>query len=69
MTIKQLIEQAKAEGQAQFFVVYANIGDFIDELIVCSAEEADNAGAKVFDIQYIEHSNHIRTMIINAEVA
>lgn len=68
MSIKEMIEQAKAEGTAQFFVVYANIGNDSDELIVCEPEDADNAGAEIVDITYIEHSEHIRTMIITAEV-
>mgnify|MGYP003295944632 CR=1 FL=1 len=68
MSIKEMIEQAKAEGTAQFFVVYANIGNDSDELVVCEPEQADAEGAEVVDITYIEHNNHLRTMIITAEV-
>ena len=69
MSIQEKINQAQAQGEAQFFVVYANIGNDTDELIVCSAQDADNAGAEIVDIMYIEHSNNVRTMIITAEVA
>lgn len=68
MSIKKMIEQAQAEGTAQFFVVYANVGNDKDELIVCEPEDADNAGAEIVDITYIEQGEHIRTMIITAEV-
>jgi hypothetical protein len=58
----------KKQGEAQFFVVYANIGNDSDELIVCDACDADNAGAEVIEITYIEHSQFLRTAIITAEV-
>ena len=68
MSIQERVRQAQAENQAQFFVVYANIGNDTDELIVCDAQDADNAGAVIVDEQYIEHNAFMRTMVIIAEV-
>ena len=66
--VQNFIEEAKKEGMAQFFVVYANIGDDTDELVVCEACDADNAGAEIVDIYYIEHNKYMRTAVITAEV-
>lgn len=68
MSIQEQIKRMQEQGEAQFFVVYANIGDDSDELIVCDACDTDNAGAEVIEITYIEHSQHLRTAIITAEV-
>lgn len=69
MKIVEYINRAKAHGTAQDFVVYANIGNNTDELVLCTPEQADNADACIVDIYYIEHSEHLRTMVITAEVA
>lgn len=68
MSIKKWIEQARMEGRAQNFVVYANVGNNSDELIVCTADEADAAGASIIYVEYIEHSAFMRTAVITAEV-
>ena len=68
MSIKNWIEQAEKEGRATHFIVYANIGDNTDELVVCTAEEADNAGCAIVDVYYVEHSAFYRTAVITAEV-
>ena len=68
MSIKNWIEQAEKEGRATHFVVYANIGNNADELVVCTAEEADNAGCAIVDVYYVEHSAFYRTAVITAEV-
>ena len=68
MSITEMIKQYKAEGIAQDFVVYADIDNNSDEPIACTAEEADNAGAVVRDIQYIEINSFFRVMVIYAEV-
>jgi hypothetical protein len=69
MSITEMIKQYKAEGIAQDFVIYADIDNNSDEPIPCTAEEADNAGAVVRDIQYIEMGGFFRVMVIYAEVA
>ena len=68
MSIQEQIKQMQEQGEAQFFVVYANIGNDADELIVCDAVDADNAGAEIVEITYVEHSQFLRTAIITAEV-
>ena len=68
MKVQEWIEKAKADGTAQDFVVYANVGDDTDELVVCTAEEADNANAEIVDIMYVEHTQFFRTAVITAEV-
>ena len=68
MSIKQWIEQAEKEGRATHFIVYANIGNNTDELVLCTAEEADNAGCAIVDVYYVEHSAFYRTAVITAEV-
>ena len=68
MTVQDWINQAQKEGIAQAFVVYANVGNNSDELVVCEACEADACGCDIIDIYYIEHSAHVRTAVITAEV-
>jgi hypothetical protein len=68
MSIQEQINEMREQGEAQFFVVYANIGNDSDELIVCDACDADNAGAEVIEITYVEHGQFLRTAIITAEV-
>ena len=68
MSIIEMIEQYKREGIATDCVVYANIGNNSDELIVCEPQEADNAGVIVVDIYFIEHNSYMRTAVITAEV-
>ena len=68
MSIQEMIKQAREEGIAQEFVVYANIGNNTDEPIVCSAEEADNAGVMVVNVEYIEMNAFYKVMQIWAEV-
>lgn len=67
MKVQKWIEEAKAEGIAQFFVVYANIGNDADELIVCEPYEADEAGCEIVDIYYIKHNENMVTAVITAE--
>jgi hypothetical protein len=67
--IKERIEQARKDGIAQAFVVYANIGNDSDELIVCTADEADMAEAVIVDEYFVENSEFFRTLVITAEVA
>ena len=69
MSIKERVLQAQAQGEAQFVVVYANIGNNADELIVCEAADADEAGCAIVDVYFVEHNSHMRTMVITAEVA
>lgn len=69
MSIQEMIKQAREEGIAQEFVVYANIGNNTDEPIVCSAEEADNAGVTVVNVEYIEINAFYKVMHIWAEVS
>ena len=68
MSIQEYINQMKKEGIAQAFVVYCNLSNNSDELIVCNASDADNAGAVIVDVCYIEHSAFYRTAIITTEV-
>lgn len=68
MSIKAWIEQARAEGRATDFVVYANIGNNTDELVVCEPAEADDAGCVIVDVYYVEHNAFARTAVITAEV-
>lgn len=68
MSIREFIEQQEKEGMANNFVVYANIGNNTDELIACNAQDADNAGAVIVDVYYIEHNAFMRTAVITAEV-
>jgi hypothetical protein len=68
MTVQSWIEEARKEGMAHAFVVYANIGNNSDELVVCEACEADACGCVIVDIYYIEHSAFMRTAVITAEV-
>lgn len=69
MSIRQWIEQQKAEHIFIDCVVYANIGNDTDELVVCTIEEADNADCVIVSIDYIEHNTFARTAVIIAEVA
>lgn len=68
MSIQKWIEQARAERRATCFVVYANIGNNTDELIVCDAKDADEAGCVIVDVYYVEHNAFARTAVITAEV-
>lgn len=68
MTVQSWIEWAKKEGMADTFVVYANIGNNSDELVVCEACEADACGCVIVDVYYIEHNAFMRTAVITAEV-
>ena len=68
MSIKERVEQAIREGEANCVVVYCNLGNNTDELIVCEASDADNAGAVIVDVYYVPHNAFMRTMVITAEV-
>ena len=68
MSIKERVEQAIREGEATYVVVYCNLGNNTDELIVCEASEADDAGAVIVDVHYVPHNAFMRTMVITAEV-
>ena len=68
MSIQKWIEQQKKEGNFQMDVVYANIGNNTDELILCTAKEADDAGCVIVDVTYIVHNAFYTTAIITAEV-
>lgn len=68
MTVQSWIKWAKKEGMADTFVVYANIGNNSDELVVCEACEADACGCVIVDVYYIEHNAFMRTAVITAEV-
>lgn len=65
MTVRQWIDQMKKEGMANFFIVYANIGNNSDELIACDISEAEDC--IVMDTQLIKNDCGI-TAIITAEV-
>ena len=68
MSIKERVEQAIQNGEATYVVVYCNLGNNTDELIICDAGEADDAGAVIVDVYYVQHNAFMRTMIITAEV-
>ena len=68
MSIKERAERAIREGEATYVVVYCNLGNNTDELVVCEASDADNAGAVIVDVYYVEHNVFMRTMVITAEV-
>lgn len=65
MTVRQWVDQMKKEGMANFFVVYANISNNTDELIVCDICEAEDC--IVVDTQLVKNNCGI-TAIITAEV-
>lgn len=69
MSIKQWIEQQKAEGNFQEFIVYANIGNNSDELVVCTADDADDVGCVIVDVDMVQHNAFYRSAVIIAEVA
>ena len=64
MTVKQWIDQMQNEGMANFFVIYANIGNNSDELIVCEVCEASDC--IVIDTQLVKNDCGV-TAIITAE--
>ena len=66
--IQKIINQYKAEGIANSFCIYANIGNNSDELIVCEACEADACGCEVVSIDFIRHNEAMVTAVIIAEV-
>ena len=65
MSVKQWIEQMKNEGMANFFVVYANIGNNADELVACEPCEA--ADCVVVDTALIKNEAGV-TAVITAEM-
>lgn len=52
MTVREWVAQMKAEGMADFFVVYANIGNNTDELVACEVFEAEDC--KVVDTIFVK---------------
>jgi hypothetical protein len=65
MTVKQWVKQMQDEGMANFFVVYANIGNDTDELVVCEPCEA--ADCVVVDTIFTKNGVGI-TAVITAEM-
>lgn len=66
MKVKEWVEQMKAEGMADFVVVYANIGNNTDELLPCEVCEAENC--LVIDTVFTQGQACV-TAVITAEVA
>lgn len=66
MKVQEYIKQLKGEGMANSFVVYANIGNNTDELIVCEPCEAEDCEVAMCDI--IKNDCGVTAVII-AEVA
>lgn len=65
MKVMDCIKEMKEQGQADFFVVYANIGNNADELVYCEPCEA--VDCEVYDIQYHKNNCGI-TAVITAEM-
>jgi 2',3'-cyclic-nucleotide 2'-phosphodiesterase (5'-nucleotidase family) len=64
MTVREWVEQMKAEGMADFFVVYANIGNNTDELVACEVCEAEDC--EVVDTTFVQGQAGV-TAVITAE--
>jgi hypothetical protein len=61
MKVIEWIDKMKAEGIANFFIVYANIGNDSDELIACEPCEASDC--EVVDTIFITNNVGITAVI------
>lgn len=61
MKVIEYIEQLKNEGMANFFAVYANIGNDSDELVVCEPCEASDC--EVIDTVFITNNVGVTAVI------
>ena len=61
MKVIEYIEQLKNESIANFFVVYANVGNNSDELVVCEPCEASEC--EVVDTMFITNNTGITAVI------